>query len=174
MDEGQDRVKASYRGNYDRLTQLKHRYDPDNTFHINQKRPARQRAPAASPARYQRCNAPLRTRRPWMPSESGPAASAISRGRRSGGRSAGEESLVRLGDPRAVLGGEQVQEEAPDHGHGEPGVGSGRPFVCARLDHDVGDRGDPRLDDPVEESLGAGAAAQGVGIQLKEQPLLRP
>ncbi len=36
MDEGQDRVKASYRGNYERLTQVKNRYDPDNTFHINQ------------------------------------------------------------------------------------------------------------------------------------------
>ncbi|MGH3194882.1 MAG: FAD-binding oxidoreductase [Streptosporangiaceae bacterium] len=36
MDEGQDRVRASYRGNYDRLTQVKNRYDPDNTFHINQ------------------------------------------------------------------------------------------------------------------------------------------
>jgi FAD/FMN-containing dehydrogenase len=36
MDEGQDRVKASYRGNYDRLTQVKNRYDPDNTFHVNQ------------------------------------------------------------------------------------------------------------------------------------------
>src|SRR6266568_1643075 len=29
MDEGQDRVKASYRGNYERLAQLKDRYDPD-------------------------------------------------------------------------------------------------------------------------------------------------
>jgi FAD/FMN-containing dehydrogenase len=36
MDEGQDRVKASYRGNYDRLAQVKRRYDPDNTFHVNQ------------------------------------------------------------------------------------------------------------------------------------------
>ncbi len=36
MDEGQDRVKAAYRGNYDRLTQVKDRYDRDNTFHINQ------------------------------------------------------------------------------------------------------------------------------------------
>lgn len=36
MDEGQERVKASYRGNYDRLAQIKGRYDPDNTFHINQ------------------------------------------------------------------------------------------------------------------------------------------
>ena len=36
MDEGQDRIKASYRGNYDRLAQVKARYDPDNTFHVNQ------------------------------------------------------------------------------------------------------------------------------------------
>jgi FAD/FMN-containing dehydrogenase len=36
MDEGQDRIQASYRGNYDRLTHVKARYDPDNTFHVNQ------------------------------------------------------------------------------------------------------------------------------------------
>jgi FAD/FMN-containing dehydrogenase len=36
MDEGQDRVKAAYRGNYDRLAQIKNRYDPGNIFHINQ------------------------------------------------------------------------------------------------------------------------------------------
>jgi predicted ATPase len=36
MDEGQDRVRASYRGNFDRLAQVKRRYDPDNLFHINQ------------------------------------------------------------------------------------------------------------------------------------------
>ncbi len=36
MDEGQDRVRAAYRGNYDRLAQIKGRYDPENIFHINQ------------------------------------------------------------------------------------------------------------------------------------------
>jgi FAD/FMN-containing dehydrogenase len=36
MNEGQDRVKASYRDNYERLTQIKRRYDPDNVFHVNQ------------------------------------------------------------------------------------------------------------------------------------------
>jgi hypothetical protein len=36
MEEGQDRVKAAYRGNYDRLAQIKERYDPDNVFHLNQ------------------------------------------------------------------------------------------------------------------------------------------
>ncbi len=41
MEEGQDRVRAAYRGNYDRLAQIKGRYDPDNTFHVNQNiRPA--------------------------------------------------------------------------------------------------------------------------------------
>ena len=36
MDEGQDRIKAAYRGNYDRLARVKQRYDPDNLFHVNQ------------------------------------------------------------------------------------------------------------------------------------------
>ncbi|HEY9378305.1 MAG TPA: FAD-binding oxidoreductase [Jiangellaceae bacterium] len=34
-DEGAARIRASYRGNYDRLTQLKRHYDPANLFHIN-------------------------------------------------------------------------------------------------------------------------------------------
>ena len=36
MGEGQDRIKAAYRGNYDRLTRVKDRYDPGNVFHVNQ------------------------------------------------------------------------------------------------------------------------------------------
>jgi FAD/FMN-containing dehydrogenase len=36
MEEGQERVRASYRGNYDRLTQIKATYDPDNLFRVNQ------------------------------------------------------------------------------------------------------------------------------------------
>jgi hypothetical protein len=36
MDEGQDRVRGAYRGNYDRLARIKAKYDPDNLFHVNQ------------------------------------------------------------------------------------------------------------------------------------------
>jgi hypothetical protein len=36
MEEGQERVQASYRGNYDRLAEIKAKYDPNNLFRINQ------------------------------------------------------------------------------------------------------------------------------------------
>ena len=36
MDEGQERVRASYRENYDRLAAAKATYDPANTFRVNQ------------------------------------------------------------------------------------------------------------------------------------------
>ncbi len=36
MEEGQERVRASYGDNYDRLAQIKAKYDPDNTFRVNQ------------------------------------------------------------------------------------------------------------------------------------------
>jgi FAD binding domain/Berberine and berberine like len=36
MDEGQQRVRAAYRDNHDRLARVKASYDPDNVFRINQ------------------------------------------------------------------------------------------------------------------------------------------
>jgi FAD/FMN-containing dehydrogenase len=41
MEEGQDRVEASYGENYERLAKVKAKYDPANLFHVNQNiRPA--------------------------------------------------------------------------------------------------------------------------------------
>jgi FAD/FMN-containing dehydrogenase len=36
MDEGPERVRATYRDNYDRLARIKARYDQKNLFHVNQ------------------------------------------------------------------------------------------------------------------------------------------
>ena len=36
MNEGQDRIKASYKHNYQRLTEIKKKYDPHNFFRVNQ------------------------------------------------------------------------------------------------------------------------------------------
>jgi hypothetical protein len=36
MDEGEDRIKATYRENYERLQKVKAKYDPDNRFRVNQ------------------------------------------------------------------------------------------------------------------------------------------
>ena len=35
MDEQQDKVKVTYQGNYERLVQVKNRYDPDNLLQLN-------------------------------------------------------------------------------------------------------------------------------------------
>ena len=47
MDEGEDRIRATYRGNYDRLAAIKAKYDPDNFFRVNQN--IRPTAAAAKP-----------------------------------------------------------------------------------------------------------------------------
>jgi FAD/FMN-containing dehydrogenase len=36
MDEGQDRIRATYRDNHKRLASVKRDWDPDNLFHMNQ------------------------------------------------------------------------------------------------------------------------------------------
>jgi FAD/FMN-containing dehydrogenase len=36
MDEGEERIKATYRDNYTRLASIKKKYDPTNLFRVNQ------------------------------------------------------------------------------------------------------------------------------------------
>lgn len=43
MDEGKDRIRAAYKQNYGRLTQIKAVYDPGNLFHVNQNIPPARR-----------------------------------------------------------------------------------------------------------------------------------
>jgi FAD/FMN-containing dehydrogenase len=49
-DEGPERIRASYRDNYDRLVEIKRRYDPGNQFRINQNIDPNGRRPASSVA----------------------------------------------------------------------------------------------------------------------------
>ena len=34
--DDQERIRDNYKGNYDRLVEVKRKYDPDNLFHLNQ------------------------------------------------------------------------------------------------------------------------------------------
>jgi hypothetical protein len=44
MEEGEDRVKASYKDNYEQLVKIKNKYDPHNLFRVNQNiKPTNQR-----------------------------------------------------------------------------------------------------------------------------------
>jgi FAD/FMN-containing dehydrogenase len=41
MEEGEDPIRAAYRGNWERLAAIKAKYDPGNFFNVNQNiRPA--------------------------------------------------------------------------------------------------------------------------------------
>jgi FAD/FMN-containing dehydrogenase len=36
MDEGQERIRATYRDDFERLVDIKNEYDPTNLFRVNQ------------------------------------------------------------------------------------------------------------------------------------------
>lgn len=60
MEEGEERIRATYQGNYDRLAAVKAKYDPGNFFSVNQNiRPAT--VPALSGRVVEQTRAPLRT-----------------------------------------------------------------------------------------------------------------
>ena len=59
MDEGQERVKATYGANYDRLTRVKAKYDPKNLFRVNQNIQPGLSLGLASGVRGQRVRGPI-------------------------------------------------------------------------------------------------------------------
>ena len=49
MDEGEERVKATYGDNYERLVAIKDKYDPENLFRVNQNiKPSERKSGAAA------------------------------------------------------------------------------------------------------------------------------
>ena len=49
MDEGEERVKATYGDNYERLVAIKNKFDPDNLFRVNQNiKPSKRKSGAAA------------------------------------------------------------------------------------------------------------------------------
>jgi FAD/FMN-containing dehydrogenase len=48
MDEGAQQVQATYRGHYDRLAEIKAKYDPDNLFRVNQNIVPKRREPSVA------------------------------------------------------------------------------------------------------------------------------
>jgi len=41
MEEGEDRIRATYGDNYERLVTIKKKYDPTNFFRVNQNKPSK-------------------------------------------------------------------------------------------------------------------------------------
>ena len=80
-----------------------------------------------------------------------------------------------FGDGDAVAGGEQVQQQSAGDRDGEPGFCPRGLVIQPGFLRDSGcDRGDPGFDRVVEESFGARAAEQRMGVQLEKQPLGGP
>jgi hypothetical protein len=80
-----------------------------------------------------------------------------------------------FGDAVPVAGGEQVEQQSAGDRDGEPGFGPRGLVIQPGFASDRGrDRGDPGLDRVLQESFGARAPEQRVGVQLEEQPFGGP
>src|SRR6478609_8905291 len=88
------------------------------------------------------------------------------------GRDRGDVPLHGGVDRRAVLRGEQVEQEAPGDRDAEARLRAGLGLVAALRDRDPRERFDPEVDDAVEDRQGVGVALERLGVDLEEQTLV--
>ena len=96
-DEGQDRIRATYGPNYDRLARVKAEYDPDNTLPHQPEHPARQLIPIRSGRGRGRDDQRRPLDRVWSGSSGSPWG-ALAPPRRQYALA----SMVKRSDPRAA------------------------------------------------------------------------
>ena len=85
-----------------------------------------------------------------------------------------EEQFERLGDAIGVVGGEQVEQQPAGDGHAQPCSCPRGPRVESAVGYGRGERLEPAGHHTFEEAFCTWPTAQGVRVQLEEQPFLRP
>jgi hypothetical protein len=77
-------------------------------------------------------------------------------------------------DRHAVVGGQQIEQQSADDGYTQPRLCARRVWAQPEARGVVGGRGDPGIDDVLEQPRGARLTLQGLRVQLEEEALVGP